>query len=133
MDVVLAEKVAQRGERDVAGEDQGRGTVVEGSHDLDDARLDQKMIAVGLVAEQVVHEEMPRHAVEFAVEMERALPSPDIEMRISPDHGAPGQLVTQGAQSHPLAAPLVADGQVLGRNKEVSTDLHHQSCTDRQA
>ena len=94
--------VSKLGERDIAREDQGRGPVVaERPHDLRDPGLDQRMVPLGLVAEQVVHEEVPRHAVELAVEVERALPAPDVEMRVRPDRRTAGLARCPGPAARP--------------------------------
>jgi hypothetical protein len=88
------------------------------------------MVPLGLVAEQVIDEEVPRDAVELAVKVERALPPPDVKMSIRPDARAPGKLSSQGLEYDPLAASLVANRQLPRGNQQVAPNLDHQSRAD---
>src|SRR3954470_23183240 len=90
------------------------------------------MVTLGLVAEQVVDEEVARHAVELAVEVERALPAPDVQAGIGPNRLAAGELAAQGAKGYPLPSPLVPDGQLLGGNQEIRPHLYRRRRGDRQ-
>ena len=65
--------------RSIAREDQLGGLALQGRHDLLGSRFDQRMVAIGLIAEQVVDEEMACRAVQMRVEVERALPAPDVK------------------------------------------------------
>ena len=116
----------QGGKRSIPGEDQGRGPVTEGRHDLGDARFDQWMLPLGLVAKQVVDEEMAGDSIQLAVEVERTLPAPDVKTGIRPHARAPGELLAQGPEHDPLAASLVANRQLLRGNQEVAPNLDHQ-------
>ena len=89
------------------------------------------MVAIGLVAQQVVDEEMARRAVEPRVEMERALPAPDVEVGIVPDRRAPGEVAAHLPEDDPLAAALVPDRQLLRRDEQVVADLEDRRPADR--
>lgn len=128
--VAIAEEGTQGGKRSIPDEDQGRGPVAEGRHDLGDARLDQRMLPLGLVAKQVIDEEVAGDTVKLAVEVERALPAPDVKMGIRPDARASGELLAQGPEHDPLAASLVANRQLLRGNQEVASNLDHQGRCD---
>ena len=108
------------------------GSTLECRDDLLGARLDQRMVAIGLIAQQVVDEEMACRAIQPRVEMERALPAPDVQARIVPDRGAPGELAAHVAQDDPLPAPLVSNGQLLGRHQQVVADLKKDGRSDRR-
>ena len=90
------------------------------------SRLDQGMMAIGLVAEQVVDKEVTGRAVQPRVEMERALPAPDVELGLVPDGRAAGKLASHLAQDDPLPAPLVANRQFLRRHEQVVANLEEQ-------
>jgi hypothetical protein len=101
------------------------------AHDLLDARFDQGMVAVGLVAEQVVDEQVAAGAVELAVEVQGALPAPDVERWMLPELRAFGEFKPQSPQEHPLAAPFATDRQLLRRDEQVVADLEERRPQDR--
>ncbi len=61
--VAFAEEGTQGGKRSIPNEDQGRGPLTKGRHDLGNARFDQRMLPFGLVAKQVVDEEVAGDSV----------------------------------------------------------------------
>ena len=117
--IVLRQEGSESGERGITREDQLRRPCFEGRHDLGDTRADQRVIAAGLVAQEVVHEEMPSGAVQPRVEIQRALPAPDVKVRVVPDPRAAPAIATQVPEDHPLPATLVADRQFTRRDAQV--------------
>jgi hypothetical protein len=128
--VAFPEEGTQGGKRRIPNEDQGRGPFLEVRHDLGDARFDQRMLPLGLVAKQVVDEEVAGDSIQLAVEMERALPAPDVKMGIRPDARAPRELLAQGPEHDPLAASLVANRQLLRGSQKVVPNLDYQGRSD---
>ena len=78
----------------------------QGRHDLLGSRLDQGMVAIGLVAQQVVDEEMACRAVQPRVEMERALPAPDVQAADRPRSRRAGRARGPSRARRPTAALL---------------------------
>jgi hypothetical protein len=128
---MVVQERTQRTERGVRRQDQLRRLAAERGHDLFGPGLDQGMAAVGLIAQQVVHEEMASGTVQTRVEVQRTLPSPDVEMRMVPDRGAPAQVAPQFSQGDPLPPPLVADRQLFRGHAQVVAGLDEPRAADR--
>ena len=86
----------------------------QGRHDLVGSRFDQGMVAIGLIAEQVVDEEMACRAVQLRVEMERALPAPDVQPGIVPDPRSAWRSRVPSRARRPTAGPLCSEWSAPG-------------------
>src|SRR5271156_5717817 len=111
--IPLVQECAQRAKRRVTREDQLGRPALQGHHNFVDPRLDQTMIALSLVAEQVVDKEVPGGAVKPRIEVQGALPAPDVEVRIIPDGRAPAKLAPKRTQYDPLPPSFIAARQLL--------------------
>ena len=119
-------------ERGIAREDQLGRIPAEGRHDLVGPGADQGVTAVGLVAQEIVDEEVTRGAIQPRIEMQRALPPPDVEVGVGPDRRTPGQVAPHRPQDDPLSSPFVPDRQLLRGNAQVVARLDEQRATDRR-
>ena len=128
--VELLQKRVQGLERGVPREDQLGRLSPEGRHDLVGPRRDQRMAAVGLVVQEVVDEEVSRGAVHPPVEVQGALPSPDVEVRVVPDRRTSGQVTPDRPQGDPLPPSLILDRQLLRCNTQIVTPLDEQCPAD---
>ena len=77
------------------------------------SRHDQGMVAIGLIAEQVVDEKMACRAVQSRVEMQRALPAPDVKPRIVPERRHGGRSRGPCRARQPTAAPPCTERSAL--------------------
>src|SRR5262249_18957785 len=128
---MLRQEGTELRKRGVSGEDELRRPSSKCRHDLRDAGADQRVIASGLVAQQVVHEEVPRGTIQPRVEVERTLPAPDVEMRLVPDRPTPRDVAAQTPEHDPLPTALVADRQLPRRDVQVIPALEDRSPADR--
>ena len=90
------------------------------------------MGALGLVAQQVVDEEVPRGAVQPRVEIQRALPAPDIQVRLVPDRRATDQVAPHLAQHDPLLPPFIPDRQLFRGHAQIVAGLDEHRARDRR-
>ncbi|HEX3451587.1 MAG TPA: hypothetical protein VHS97_25260 [Isosphaeraceae bacterium] len=125
------QECSERPKRRVPGEDKLRGFSLQGRYDLLCARRDQGMAAIGLVAQQVIDEEMPGRAVEPRVKMQGTLPSPNVQPRIFPDRDTAADVAPHLTQNDPLPSPLVANSQLLRGHEQIVADLKDDCRADR--